>query len=71
MMYASDRFLPWLWHVTFDGTRLCSCWRSRWIKDHREGLIARRQNACGNCRLCLYPVDVLLAEGEITCTPVT
>lgn len=64
-MYASDRFLPWLWHMFFDGTRGCWCWRSQWIKDHRDGLIHQRQNACGNCDWCLYPVDVLFSRGEI------
>lgn len=65
MMYASDRFFPWLWHMFFDGTRLCRCWRSQWIKDHRAGLIHLRQSACGNCDWCLMPVDVLIARGEL------
>lgn len=64
---TSDHFLVWLWHVLFDGTRVCRCWRSQWVKDHHAGLIAARQNACGNCDWCLMPVDVLVMRGEITC----
>lgn len=65
MMYPSDRFIPWLWHMIFDGTRVCWCWRSHWFRDHRAGEIARRQNACGNCAFCLMPVDILIRRGVL------
>ena len=58
--------LIWLWHTAFDGTRVCRCWRSVWIRDRRTNQQAERQIACGNCDLCLLPLDVLIMRGEIT-----
>lgn len=33
--------LVWLWHVAWDGTPLCRCWRSIWCREWHEA--ARRE----------------------------
>lgn len=52
-VFAYPHFL--LWHLLFDGTRLCGCWHSRQMRDGPAKIPVRRTRHSQECKIKDYP----------------